>query len=68
MHNFQGIKFHSDFTPGSCQHNSTKKQMAATLAAGTQDKQMYEELAKYDAVVVGGSNPVNNFISTWRIA
>jgi hypothetical protein len=32
--------------------------MAATLAAGTQIYEMYEQLDKHNAAMVGGANPV----------
>jgi hypothetical protein len=54
----RGIEFHDNFQPENCQLNTTWKQMAATIAAGERDYQLYQEMDKHGAVVVGGSNPV----------
>jgi hypothetical protein len=55
-----GIKFHNNFQPENCRLNTTSKQMAATIAAGERDYQLYQEMGKHSAVVVGGSNPVSH--------
>lgn len=57
-HNMKNITFHKSFQPQNCPSESPK--MAATLAAGTQIYEMYEELDKHDAAMVGGANPVCN--------
>ncbi|KAF1815660.1 FAD-binding domain-containing protein [Eremomyces bilateralis CBS 781.70] len=54
---FQGIQWHDDFKPQSCNKGNSTKQMAATIAAGMNDTAVYEEADKHGAVVVGGSNP-----------
>jgi hypothetical protein len=52
----RGIAFHESFQPQNC--SSETPRMAATLAAGTQIYEMYEELDKHNAAMVGGANPV----------
>lgn len=60
-HNIRGIDFHEDFKCNSCATgNDTKPQMAATIAAGEVDKDVYQALAEHDAIVVGGANPVSS--------
>lgn len=54
----KGIQFHEDFHADRCPSDSTGKQMAATIAAGEQDYDVYKAVAKHNAIVVGGSNPV----------
>jgi hypothetical protein len=53
----KNITFHKSFQPQNCP--SEHPQMAATLVAGTQIYEMYEELDKHDAAIVGGANPVS---------
>ena len=52
----KGIEFHESYTPQSCSHNVTH--MAATLGAGEQDYDVFQALAKHNAVTVGGTYDV----------
>jgi hypothetical protein len=51
-HWMKGLDFHKEYTPESCRNIS---HMAVTLGAGEQDDDVYQALAKYDAVTVGGT-------------
>ena len=57
-HNLRGIEFHENFQSGSCPAEGNSTQMAATIGAGEVDMDVYSELDKHGAVVVGGANPV----------
>ena len=62
-HNIRGIDFHEDFQSESCPAgNGSAPQMAATIAAGETDADVYEALDEYGAIVVGGSNPVREYL------
>lgn len=54
----KGLEFHNDYTPQSCPSNVTH--MAATLSAGEQDDDVFQALAKYNAVTVGGTYKVDH--------
>ncbi|KEZ41909.1 hypothetical protein SAPIO_CDS6605 [Scedosporium apiospermum] len=56
-HYIRGIEFHDNFKPKSCPSNDTNPQMAATVAAGEVDKNVYAAAHEHGAVVVGGANP-----------
>jgi hypothetical protein len=58
-HWMKNITFHEDFQPQNCPSKSLSPQRAATLGAGVQIYEMYEQMDKYDAAVVGGANPVS---------
>jgi hypothetical protein len=53
----RNITFHESFVPQNC--TSEPPKMAATLAAGTQIYEMYEEMDKHNAAIVGGANPAS---------
>lgn len=53
----KGLEFHESYTPQSCSRNVSH--MAATLGAGEQDDDVYQALAKYNAVTVGGTFDVS---------
>jgi hypothetical protein len=53
------IIFHENFQPQNCPLKSSSPQMAATLGAGIQVYEMYEEMDKHNATIVGGANPVS---------
>lgn len=53
----KGLKFHETYTPHSCSVNSSH--MAVTLGAGAQDHEVFEALAEYNAVTVGGTFDVS---------
>jgi hypothetical protein len=53
----KGLEFHQKYTPQSCPRNVTH--MAATLGAGEQDDDVFQAIAKYDAVTVGGTYAVS---------
>jgi hypothetical protein len=55
----KNITFHDDFHPQNCSSNSPGPQLAASLGAGVQVYELYEEADKHDAAIVGGANPVN---------
>jgi hypothetical protein len=55
-HHMKGIEFHKKYSPQSCPRNVTH--MAATLGAGEQDSDIFQALAKYNAVAVGGTYDV----------
>lgn len=55
-HYMKGIEFHTNFSPQSCSRNISH--MAATLGAGEQDDDVFEALAKHEAVTVGGTYDV----------
>jgi hypothetical protein len=60
------MTFHENFQPQNCPSNSTTPIRAATIGAGVQVFEMYQEMDKYGAVVVGGANPVSirlNYLS-----
>jgi hypothetical protein len=61
----RGIEFHDNFQPENCRLDTTLRQMAATIAAGERDYQLYQQMDKHSAVVVGGSNPVR--YKLWRV-
>ncbi|KAL5398719.1 hypothetical protein PMIN02_001246 [Paraphaeosphaeria minitans] len=52
-HHMKGIEFYEAYTPQSCSRNVTH--MAATLGAGEQDDDVFQALAKHQAVTVGGT-------------
>jgi hypothetical protein len=52
----KGVEFHQSYTPQGCSGNVSH--MAATLGAGEQDKDVFQALAEYDAVIVGGTYDV----------
>jgi hypothetical protein len=57
-HNIHGFEFHDEWKPDGCSAaNSTSKQMAATIGAGMQDREVYSLAAANGAIIVGGSNP-----------
>ena len=58
------MTFHENFQPQNCLLNSSTPQRAATLGAGVQVYEMYEEMDKYDAAMVGGANPVSRNLSS----
>jgi hypothetical protein len=58
-HWMKNITFHEDFHPTNCPPKSPTPQRAATLGAGVQVYQMYEEADKHGAAMVGGANPVS---------
>jgi hypothetical protein len=53
-HWLKNITFHEDFQTENC---PSTPQRAATLGAGVQVYEMYQEMDKYDAAMVGGANP-----------
>jgi hypothetical protein len=55
----KNITFHENSQPQNCPLNSSTPQRAATLGAGVQVYEMYEEMDKYNAAMVGGANPVS---------
>jgi hypothetical protein len=57
-HWMKNITFHEDFHSQNCPSNSSTPQRAATLEAGVQVYEMYQEMEKYGAAIVGGANPV----------
>lgn len=58
-HHIRGIEFHDDFQSETCQGgDSSEPRMAATIAAGEVDADVYKTLDEHGAVVVGGANPV----------
>ncbi|KAJ2974356.1 hypothetical protein NUW58_g8684 [Xylaria curta] len=58
-HNFKSMEFHEDFKPKGCANGTdSSKQMAATLGAGVQDGELFEEMANHNAIAVGGTNNV----------
>ncbi|KAF2183999.1 FAD binding domain protein [Zopfia rhizophila CBS 207.26] len=52
-HHMKGLEFHQSYIPHSCAGNSSH--MAASLGAGEQDDDVFQALAKYNAVAVGGT-------------
>ncbi|KAF2422407.1 FAD-binding domain-containing protein [Tothia fuscella] len=56
-HWMKNITFHEDFHAQNCPSNSSIPQRAATLGAGVQVYEAYEEADKHDAAIVGGANP-----------
>jgi hypothetical protein len=58
-HWMKNITFHEEFHPKNCPSKSSIPQRAATLEAGVQVYEMYQEMDKYDAAIVGGANPVS---------
>lgn len=57
----KGFEFHEEFRP--CQEPS----MAATIGAGIQDGELYDNLAKHNAIGVGGENLVRPYKPTLNI-
>lgn len=53
----KGLDFHDSYTPQSCSRNVSH--MAATLGAGEQDDDVFQALAKHNAVTVGGTFDVS---------
>jgi hypothetical protein len=56
----KNMTFHENYQPQNCTLNSTTPQRAVTLEAGVQVYDMYQEMDKYAAAVVGGANPVSH--------
>ncbi|KAF1954516.1 FAD-binding domain-containing protein [Byssothecium circinans] len=52
-HYMKGFKFHRNYIPQSCSQNNSH--MAATLGAGEQDDDVFQAMAKHNAVTVGGT-------------
>lgn len=59
-HNLKQIRFHEVFQPQSCgvKTANNETQMAATLGAGVRDGELFEAMAKHNAIAVGGTNKV----------
>lgn len=55
-HHMKSFEFHDKFKPESCQKEEST--MAATLGAGIQDGELFANMAKHDAIAVGGENAV----------
>ena len=55
-HNMKEFKFHKSFK--ACE--SSEPQMAGTVGAGVQDGELFENMAKHNAIAVGGTNSVIN--------
>ncbi|KAJ8133560.1 hypothetical protein O1611_g50 [Lasiodiplodia mahajangana] len=56
-HYMKRMEFHEDFKPQACLRSTTSsKQMAATLGAGVQDGELFAEMAKHNAIAVGGTS------------
>ncbi|GFN19172.1 FAD binding domain protein [Aspergillus tubingensis] len=53
-HHMKSFEFHDKFKPESCQKEEST--MAATLGAGIQDGELFANMAKHDAIAVGGEN------------
>ncbi|KAK1138616.1 hypothetical protein N8T08_002146 [Aspergillus melleus] len=51
-HNMKEFKFHKSFK--ACE--SSEPQMAGTIGAGVQDGELFEMMAKHNAIAVGGTN------------
>jgi hypothetical protein len=56
-HYMKGLEFYQEYTPQSCPRNITH--MAATLGAGEQGDDVFQAIAKYNAVTVGGTYAVS---------
>jgi hypothetical protein len=54
----KNITFYEDFKLQNCPSKLSTPQMAALLTAGVQDIDMYAEMDKHGAAIVGGANPV----------
>jgi hypothetical protein len=52
------MTFHEDFHPQNCPSKSATPQQAATLGAGVQVYEMYQEADKHGLAMIGGANPV----------
>lgn len=52
----KSFQFHNEFIAESCRKK--ERTMAATIGAGIQDGELYDNLAKHDAMAVGGENLV----------
>jgi hypothetical protein len=61
-HWMKNMTFHEDFKAQNCPSKSSIPQRAATLGAGVQVYEMYQEMDKYGAAMVGGANPVSLII------
>lgn len=57
------FQFHEFHTHAACPH--TDGHMAATVGAGIQDGELFELLAKHNAIGVGGTNTVQKPEPTW---
>ncbi|KAI9038130.1 FAD-dependent oxidoreductase [Aspergillus affinis] len=53
-HHMKSFEFHDEFIVESCQNKEPT--MAATIGAGIQDGELYDNLAKHNAMAVGGEN------------
>jgi hypothetical protein len=63
----KNITLHEDFHAQNCPSTSPIPQRAATLGAGVQVYEMYQEMDKYDAAVVGGANPVSPVFCVYSV-
>lgn len=65
-HNIRGIEFQEDFKPESCALDSgNEPQMAAIIAAGEIDVDVYEALGEHGAIAVAGSEHVRTSTQTY---
>ena len=57
------FQFHESYSPATCPPASGH--MAATVGAGIQDGELFDLLAKHNAIGVGGTNTVRQQKPTW---
>jgi hypothetical protein len=55
----KGFDFHENFQPKNCPLDADTPVKAATLGAGMQVYEMYEQADKHGTAMVGGANPVS---------